>query len=182
MHSTETRSDDYERLTPKELTGGMLFLSGIALLVFSFFAASAESSFSLPRFWYRAEWLWPFVGIGVAIFGLYLQRSRSVLPATWKPSLPGQRFHRLVVYTRENCHLCDVAKDSLHRFSNWLPQIEEIDIEESAELTQRYETRIPVVEIDGEERFSGVVNELLLKRLIEGTAPRETADRLESHS
>ena len=182
MQSSQTRTDDYQQLTPKELLGGFLFLGGVALLVFSFFATGDGMSLSLPRFWYRAEWLWPFLGIGVAIFGLYLQRSRSALPATWKPSLPGQRFQRLVIYTRENCHLCDVAKDSLHRFSNWLPPIEEIDIEESAELVQRYGTRIPVIELDGEERFSGVVNEILLKRLIEGTAPLETADRVESHS
>ncbi len=44
--------------------------------------------------------------------------------------------------------------------------IDEIDINERPELLDRYNTCVPVVEIDGKVRFRGKVNEVLLLRLI----------------
>jgi len=41
-----------------------------------------------------------------------------------------------------------------------------VDIDADAELRQRYNECVPVVEIDGKERFRGRVNEVLLRRLV----------------
>lgn len=101
-----------------------------------------------------------------------MQKTSQPVARGWKPSLPGKRFKRVIVYTRDECHLCDVAKDTLHRFAEWLPEIEEIDVDESPELRELHGSSVPVVEIDGTSRFRGVIDEMLLKRLIEGTPPQ----------
>jgi hypothetical protein len=41
-----------------------------------------------------------------------------------------------------------------------------IDIDADPELRQRFDTCIPVVEIDGKIRFRGHVNRMLLRRII----------------
>jgi len=168
---SEIRND--AQFTVPDWMGFWLFLGGVLVLSLALLSRSPEFSFPLPGFWYRNEGLWPWIGIGLSVLG-YLMQQQERVPTSWKPSLPGRRFHRVVIYTREECHLCDVAKDTLHRFAEWLPDIEEIDIEDSPELTARYGESIPVVEIDGRERFRGAISEMLLKRLIEATPPRNT--------
>jgi glutaredoxin len=73
----------------------------------------------------------------------------------------------VVVYTRRGCGLCDEAIDLLERYGRRIPlEITKIDIEASAELTQKHGERIPVVEIDGKERFFGRIDEVLLRRIL----------------
>ncbi len=68
------------------------------------------------------------------------------------------------VYTRSSCPLCDKAKDLLvqHGLS-----YQEIDISRDPELNARFDTCVPVVEIDGKIRFRGQVNPVLLRRLLD---------------
>lgn len=68
------------------------------------------------------------------------------------------------VYTRSTCPLCDKAKDLLaqHGLS-----YQEIDISHDPELNARFDTCVPVVEIDGKIRFRGQVNPVLLRRLMD---------------
>ena len=73
--------------------------------------------------------------------------------------------HRVVVYTRHGCHLCDDALSLLVRHG-LSPQV--VDIDADAVLCQKYTDCVPVVEIDGQERFRGRVNEVLLRRLLAG--------------
>ncbi len=174
-YDEQDQADSQTREVP-EFLGSFLFVGGIVLFIFALFAKSSNFSIPLPGFWYRSESLWPFVGIGLSVVGYFLQQRQVTISASWVPSLPGQRFQRVVIYTKEECHLCDVAKDTLHRFAEWLPVIEEIDIVDSAELSGQYADSIPVIEIDGIERFRGTVNELLLKRLIEGAPPLPESD------
>lgn len=172
---TEEPSDngvEQESITSREIVGSLLFFGGISLLLFSVFAQAPSFSLPLPSFWYRHERLWPLFAVGLAAVGYLIGHQTSAVSRSWRPALPGRRFQRVVVYTRQECHLCDVAKDTLHRFAQWLPEIEEIDVDESQELNERYGSSVPVVEIDGTTRFRGVVNETLLKRLIEGTPPQ----------
>ena len=70
---------------------------------------------------------------------------------------------QVLLFTRSGCHLCEEAEATLerHRLS---PQ--KIDIDASPELREKYDTCVPVVVIDGKERFRGQVNEVLLKRLL----------------
>ena len=69
----------------------------------------------------------------------------------------------VILYTRAGCHLCDDAKLLLQ---NHGLSPREVDIDADPALTARFDTCVPVVEIDGQVRFRGVVNEVLLRRLL----------------
>ncbi len=70
----------------------------------------------------------------------------------------------VVLYIREGCHLCGEALAVLHRHG-LKPRI--VDIDSDAELTTRYDLCVPVVWVDGRERFRGRVNEVLLRRILD---------------
>ena len=78
---------------------------------------------------------------------------------------------RLTIYSRPGCHLCDEAVDLLEKYRRWLPPFELVNIDEDPQLVERFNEQVPVVECDGRIRFRGKVNEVLLRRLIEGTPP-----------
>lgn len=69
----------------------------------------------------------------------------------------------VILYTRAGCHLCDVAADVLSRHRL---KFEAVDIDADPPLRERYDECVPVVVIDGRERFRGRVDELLLRRLL----------------
>lgn len=75
--------------------------------------------------------------------------------------------HDVVLYTRQGCHLCDVAAEVLTRHGL---QFESVDIDTDTraepELRARYNECVPVVVIDGKVRFRGRIDELLLRRLL----------------
>jgi glutaredoxin len=71
--------------------------------------------------------------------------------------------HQVILYTRAGCHLCDDARELLERYG-LTPEL--IDIDADPALLERYTTCVPVVVIDGKERFRGKVNEVLLRRLL----------------
>lgn len=71
--------------------------------------------------------------------------------------------HHVVIYIRQGCHLCDDAKQLLE--SHGLVPAS-IDIDADSALRQRFDTCVPVVEIDGQIRFRGRVEPVLLKRLL----------------
>jgi glutaredoxin len=68
-----------------------------------------------------------------------------------------------IVYTRAGCHLCEQAEQLLIRHG-LAPTL--IDIDGDAGLRERYTECVPVVFIDGKERFRGRVNEVLLRRIL----------------
>ena len=70
---------------------------------------------------------------------------------------------KATLYTRRNCCLCDKAKQLL---SSVGLEIEEIDIDADPLVRERYNDCIPVVVIDGRERFRGRVEPLLLRRIV----------------
>jgi glutaredoxin len=69
----------------------------------------------------------------------------------------------VILYTRRGCHLCDDALALLRRHGL---SPSEVDIDDDPQLRERYDTCVPVVEIDGQVRFRGRVDELLLRRLL----------------
>ena len=75
--------------------------------------------------------------------------------------------HSIILYTRAGCHLCDDAAAVLARYG-LAPQ--RVDIDADPALRERYNYCVPVVVIDGKERFRGRVNEVLLKRIFTGSA------------
>jgi glutaredoxin len=68
-----------------------------------------------------------------------------------------------ILYTRRGCHLCDDARELLKRYG-LAPR--DVDIDADPMLRARYDTCVPVVEIDGRERFRGRIDERLLRRLL----------------
>jgi len=86
----------------------------------------------------------------------------------WKEPTIGPRTmtmhsHVVVLYTRQECHLCDVAEQMLIEHG-LRPTI--VDIDADPLLRARFDTCVPVVEIDGKIRFRGRVNAVLLRRII----------------
>ena len=124
----------------------------------------------LPSFWYANQPMWIALGFGMAALGWQiLWGKHSSADLSWRPAIPGRRFRRVTVYVSEGCHLCHEAIALLAGYRKWLPEIEEIDIGTDQKLVNRFGTCVPVVVFDGKIRFRGKVNEVLLRRLIEGT-------------
>ena len=73
------------------------------------------------------------------------------------------RTLKVVLYTREGCHLCEEAQEVLSEFGI-SPML--VDIDHDPNLRERYDTCVPVVEIDGQIRFRGRVEPTLLRRII----------------
>lgn len=67
------------------------------------------------------------------------------------------------LYTRRGCHLCNEALATLKQHG-LEPKL--IDIDEQPKLFEKFDTCVPVVEIDGKVRFRGRVDEVLLRRLL----------------
>jgi hypothetical protein len=62
----------------------------------------------------------------------------------------------LTLYSRAGCHLCDVMKAELERARTREPwELSEVDIDASAELTERFGRSIPVLEVGGRIAFKG---------------------------
>lgn len=61
---------------------------------------------------------------------------------------------RVRLYSRAGCHLCDVAREAIVAEQSRTPfDFEDVSIEGDDALELEYGIRIPVVTIDGEERF-----------------------------
>jgi glutaredoxin len=83
--------------------------------------------------------------------------------------MSGRPLHRVVLYARSGCHLCDLARESILSLRERAGfEFEEVDIERDEELELEYGIRIPVVEIDGEELFETMVDPAELARLVGG--------------
>lgn len=62
--------------------------------------------------------------------------------------------HRLVLYSRVDCCLCDEMKNVIRQLAERTPlEIEEIDIDSSAHLKQKYGEEVPVLFINGRKAF-----------------------------
>lgn len=167
---------DADHSPARAIFGSILIFFGIAIWVLLLLDSAAGLPFDLPRSWYLHRTLWGGLGIAAFLAGWKVQQSRSRPPSEWSPGIRGKRFRRLVVYSRPECHLCDDAKALLANYLDYLPDIEDVDIDRDPDLKARFGTSIPVVELDGEIRFRGRVDEILLRRLIEGTPPIEPSE------
>lgn len=74
----------------------------------------------------------------------------------------------VILYSRKGCHLCDDAL-SLLRQQGLQPTV--LDIDDDPALRERYNVCVPVVVIDGRERFRGRVDAVLLRRLLGARQP-----------
>lgn len=74
----------------------------------------------------------------------------------------------VILYSRNGCHLCEDALLLLKRHG-LKPKV--LDIDADPALRERYHVCVPVVVIDGRERFRGRVDEILLRRLLDARQP-----------
>jgi len=73
----------------------------------------------------------------------------------------------VVLYTRSGCHLCDDARSAILSVLVREPfSFDEVDIDTDDDLVRNYGIRIPVVTVDGEERFEISVDENELEGLV----------------
>lgn len=69
-------------------------------------------------------------------------------------------MHRVTIYIKPDCEICDTACKAIELS---LPKsvpvvIEKIDITGNAALLEKYAKEVPVVLVDGKERFRGQVD------------------------
>ena len=152
-----------------QLLGSVWLYGGIGLFSLAVIDGVSRLPFTMPDIWYGNEMIWTFFSIVAIVAGMSLSKREEQLG--WAPTRRGRRFDTLVLYTRDNCPLCDEAKAILRSYSRWLPASVEVDINEDPELFEQFTNCVPVIQIDGRVRFRGRVSETLLRRLIEGTAP-----------
>lgn len=73
----------------------------------------------------------------------------------------------VTVYTRQECCCCHKALDLLATYrKKYNLDVTEVDIDRDPELVAAHGLSVPVVEIDGKVRFRGIVNPVLLERLL----------------
>lgn len=72
---------------------------------------------------------------------------------------------KVEIYSKETCHLCDVAKAVLLKVQKRIPfELIEVDITHTPELYSSYKEQIPVIFIDGKKAFKFKVDEQSLIR------------------
>jgi glutaredoxin len=155
----------------RAFAGSIALFLGVGLLLLILLDVACDLPWSMPPSWYEHRTLWGGLGLAFFAAGWLLQRAPDTRDANWKPAVRGGRFRSLVIYSRHACHLCDDAKAVLGEYLEYLPEIKDVDIDADPELKSRFDTMVPVVEIDGQIRFHGRVDEVLLRRLIEATPP-----------
>jgi hypothetical protein len=85
----------------------------------------------------------------------------------WLFARPAAAPRDVVLYTRGGCHLCELAREELLRAGDRYPlALRVLDVDGDPELAERYGLEVPVVAIDGQVRFRGRVNRVLLERLL----------------
>lgn len=74
----------------------------------------------------------------------------------------------LRMYTRSGCHLCDEAWKLLEQEQKeYRFLMESVDVDTDPSLKAEFSEWVPVITVNGEVRFRGGVNRVLLKRLLD---------------
>ncbi len=74
----------------------------------------------------------------------------------------------VTLYTRVNCHLCDVAKSVLEEVRRTHPfDLTTIDVDTAAELKELYGGEVPVVLVGGRKAFKFRVDAAALRALLD---------------
>lgn len=73
----------------------------------------------------------------------------------------------ITIYSKKDCHLCDIARETLLEIRQEFPfSLTEIDIEKDEAAFEKYKYLIPVIKVDGEETFNYRIDEAKLKRIL----------------
>ncbi len=75
----------------------------------------------------------------------------------------------VTLYGKPGCHLCDDARAAVAAALDGRPvELREVDVSLDPSLERAYGERIPVVAVDGEERFHYFVDGATLERMLDG--------------
>ena len=86
---------------------------------------------------------------------------------------------RILILSRDDCHLCDVVYQMAVRLQLELPiDTKKISIDSDADLFERHGARVPVILLDDVEHFSGNVTEEALRRAIKRARWRRPISRI----
>jgi glutaredoxin len=90
-----------------------------------------------------------------------------------QPAANTLRDLRFLMYTRRGCHLCDDAWAELEKAQRTYGfALDSQDVDDDPALAARFGDQVPVVMVNGEVRFRGGVNAVLLNRLLEAEAAK----------
>ncbi len=76
----------------------------------------------------------------------------------------------VILYSRRDCHLCDIAKQVLHD-AGITPAV--VDVASAPELQRQYTNDVPVIFIGGREAFRHRINVSVLRRMIASASMAE---------
>ena len=86
-------------------------------------------------------------------------------------SAPRLEHLHFVLYTRPGCHLCEAAWERLRQEqARYRFRLSLVNVDTDAGFALRYGERVPVVTVNGKERFRGGINGVLLTRLLRAQA------------
>ncbi|QDU80007.1 hypothetical protein Pla110_17290 [Polystyrenella longa] len=153
-------------------------MCGVALIIFAgitfgllWMDRNTGLPFNMPSSWYKSKMIFFFMALfALPTSYLLMRKPPGAYDTSEAPEVALPNFRTFRFYTRNGCPLCDEALEIVKRYENVLPEIEVYDVDRDAELVERFNTCVPVVEIDGKIRFRGNVNEVLFRRLIEASA------------
>ncbi len=64
----------------------------------------------------------------------------------------------VTIYTRRGCHLCERAESIVAEARRKISfEFEMVDIDQSPELKEKYNEEVPVIAIDGRDRFGHAI-------------------------
>ena len=75
----------------------------------------------------------------------------------------------VTIYTRDDCHLCEDAHDTVRRVAeetNADVEIRSVDVDEDPDLREEYGERVPYVLVDGRPKFKYRVDADELRSLL----------------
>jgi glutaredoxin len=77
----------------------------------------------------------------------------------------------VILYTRRGCHLCDDAwRDLTHLQVRYRFGLSAKDVDGDPALIARFDTCVPVIEVNGKVRMRGRFNAVLFQRLLDAKA------------
>ncbi len=93
----------------------------------------------------------------------------TVFLRKWFAELIGPRkaVHQITFYTRQGCTCCDKALLELEKSNRRFHfNIQKVDIDSDPYLVEKFGLEVPVIAIDGKLRFKGLINPVLLERIL----------------
>ena len=79
----------------------------------------------------------------------------------------------VTVYTRENCHLCEAAIETIKRVGDdegVAIELDLVDVDEDPDLREEYGERVPYVFVDGSPAFKYHVTERQFREKLQESA------------